>query len=237
VSGGDLYIAHRGVIMSDRNFPSPPFTSIAASVDPRYRMPWEIEVNKLGIRYVSEDADLDTLERAQTNQPGMACWVIWDQEIYDKAPPLFRSLTKEQQSSAFSRHPMFARGDTIEEVARKMALPPAALAATVKSYNQAVANKSDPKFGRTHMPLPLSKPPFYAVECLGSSVFGHAGLDIDGSLRVQTAEKQPIKNLYAAGEITGGWHCSGDVVVNGCMVTPALTFGRLLGEKLLKFRT
>jgi len=235
VSGGDMFICHRGVIMSDRNYPAPVFTSIASMVDPRYRMPWEVEVNRNGERYIAEDADLDTLERAQTKQPGMAAFFIWDQEIYDKAPPLFRNLTPEQQQQAFDLHPMFARAQTIEELARKLSLPPEKLAATIAAYNKSVAAKSDAPLGRKHMPLPVVKAPFYGVETLGSALFGHAGLDIDGDLRVIRPDRSPVANLYAAGEVTGGWHNSGDVVVNGCMVTPAITFGRILGQRMLKF--
>jgi fumarate reductase flavoprotein subunit len=96
VSGGDLYIAHRGAILTDRNFPSPTLTN--AAMDSRRRLPWEIEVNASGARYVAEDADIDTLERALTDQPGMGAWLIWDQEIYDKAPPLMGRISKEQQT-------------------------------------------------------------------------------------------------------------------------------------------
>ncbi len=234
VSGGDMYITHRGVIMTDRNYPAPVFASIASSLDPRYRMPWEIEVNRNGERFIAEDADLDRLERAQTVQPGMSSILVWDQEIYDKAPPIFPAMAKEQQNLAFETQSFYAKGGTLEEVARKLGIPAAALTRTVSEYNASVAAKSD-RLGRKHLPLPIAKPPFYAVECLGSSLFGHAGLDIDGDLRVITADRKPIKNLYAAGEVTGGWHNSGDVVVNGCMVTPAITFGRLLGARLLPF--
>ena len=232
VSGGDLYIAHRGAILTDRNWPSPDFAR--AAMDSRRRQPWEIEVNANGQRYVAEDADIDTLERAMTDQPGMGAWLLWDQEIYDKAPPLISRLTKEQQMSAFnSGHPMFARADSLEELARRMNLPPANLAQTVKAYNAGVEAKSD-AFGRKHMPMVIAKAPYYIVETRGTGVFSHAGLDVDGQLRVVTPEKKPIKNLYAAGEVIGGWQCAGDVVVNGCMVTPAVTFGRLLGQKMLK---
>jgi fumarate reductase flavoprotein subunit len=58
-------------------------------------------------------------------------------------------------------------------------------------------------------------------------------LDVDKQLRVVTPDKRPIGNLYAAGEVIGGWQCAGDVVVNGCMVTPAVTFGKLLGQRML----
>lgn len=231
VIGGDLYIAHRGAILEDRDYPSPVLAT--AVMDPDRRMPWEIEVNVHGERYVAEDADINTLERALTNQPEMAAWVIWDQEIYDKAPPLIPRLPKEQQLKHFTNgHPMFARADTLEEIARRMNLPASKLAATVKAYNEAVAKKSDP-LGRKHMPLPIVKPPFYAIETHGSSVFSYAGLDVDRNLQVVTADKRPIGNLYAVGEVIGGWQCAGDVVVNGCMVTPAVTFGRLLGQRML----
>jgi fumarate reductase flavoprotein subunit len=232
VSGGDMYISHRGAILADRDYPSP--REASASMDSRRRQPWEIEVNLLGKRYMAEDADIDTIERGQTEQPDMAAIVVWDQTIYDKAPPLIRGLTLEQQQARFSNgHTMFAKGDTIEEVARRLNIPPAALVETVKVYNKSVETGSDP-FGRKHMPLPVINGPFYAVETHGTGVFSHAGIDINGQLQVITKEKRPIPNLYAAGEVTGGWQCAGDVVVNGCMVTPAVTFGRMLGEKMLK---
>ncbi len=80
---------------------------------------------------------------------------------------------------------------------------------------------------------PIVQAPFYMVETYTSGVYSYAGLDVNAKLQVVTAEKKPIANLYAAGEVIGGWQCSGDVVVNGCMVTPAVTFGRMLGEGLV----
>ncbi len=232
IKGADLAIFHRGVVFTDRAFPSPVLTQIAA--DPRYRMPWEIEVNKNGVRYIAEDADLDRLERAQSDQPGMAAWVIFDQEIFDKAPPLMQHMTTEQQVKALHFQPLMAYADTIEALAAKMNLPADTLAQTVKSYNASVASQNDP-LGRKYMPLPIAKAPFYAIECLGSAVFGHSGLAIDDKLRVIREDGSPIPNLYAAGEITGGWTVCGDVVINGGSVTPAITFGRLLGDRMLKF--
>jgi len=234
VRGGEFYIAHRGVVFTDRAWPAPVFTTL--SVDPRHRLPWEIEVNQNGLRYVREDSDVDTLERAQTAQPGMAAWTIFDQTILDKAPSIMPSKTRDEQNAAFDLHPLFARANTVEELAVRMGLPPAALRATVDAYNAAVASGNDPAFGRQHLPLPIATAPFYAIECRGSSIFGHAGLAVDPQMRVVRPDGRPIENLFAAGEVTGGWTTAGDVVVNGCMVTPALTFGRMLGQSLLKFQ-
>ena len=233
VKGGEMAIIARGSVLTDRAYPAPEWTTIL--VDPRARPPWEMEVNRLGVRYVAEDADIDTLERAQTEQPGMSAFHIFDQEIFDKAPPLMRHQSKEQQISALAFHPLMGQGDTLEALAVKMGLPPKALVQTVKTYNDAVASQNDTAFGRKHMPLPIAKPPFYAIECLGSTVIGHAGLAIDDKLRVIRADGSPIPNLYAAGEVTGAWTTCGDVVIAGGLVTPAITFGRLLGQSMLQF--
>jgi fumarate reductase flavoprotein subunit len=165
----------------------------------------------------------------------MAAWTIFDQEILDKAPSIMPAKSRDEQNSAFELHPLMARANTLEELAARMGLPLAALRRTVDNYNASVARGNDPEFGREHMPLPIAKAPFYAIECRGSSVFGHAGLAVDAQMRVVRPDGTPVKNLYAAGEVTGGWTTAGDVVVNGCMVTPALTFGRMLGQSILKF--
>jgi fumarate reductase flavoprotein subunit len=233
VRGGEFYIAHRGVVFTDRAWPAPVYTTLV--VDPRHRLPWEIEVNQLGLRYVREDSDVDVLERAQTLQPAMAAWTVFDQAILEQAPSIMPNKSREEIASAFEMHPLFARANSLAELAARMALPPAALQRTVTDYNAAVANRKDPLFGREHMPLPIVQPPFYAIECRGSSIFGHAGLAVDAGLRVIRSDGSPVPNLYAAGEVTGGWTTAGDVVVNGCMVTPAITFGRLLGKSMLKF--
>ena len=59
------------------------------------------------------------------------------------------------------------------------------------------------------------------------------GLTVDAQLRVTRANGRPIPNLYAVGEIIGGGATMGKAYTNGMMVTPALTFGRLLGSKIL----
>lgn len=230
VSGGSYFIGHPGSILRDRGYPSPVVGR--ANLDPRRRAPWEVLVNAHGERFVREDTpDIDRYERLLTDAPNMAGWAIWDQRIYDQAPPLL-SGDRAEQEKRFAGHMMYARADTLEEAARRMGLPAERVVATVADFNKGQAGGSD-RFGRQHMPLPISQGPFYIVETYTSGVFSYAGLDVNERLQVVTAEKKPIPNLYAAGEVIGGWQCAGDVVVNGCMVTPAITFGRLLGERML----
>jgi len=46
------------------------------------------------------------------------------------------------------------------------------------------------------------------------------------------ARGEPIRNLHAAGELLGAGQLMGQSFVGGMMVTPAMTFGRLLGQRL-----
>jgi succinate dehydrogenase/fumarate reductase flavoprotein subunit len=41
-----------------------------------------------------------------------------------------------------------------------------------------------------------------------------------------------VPNLYAIGEVIGAGATSGAAYTNGMLVTPAITFGRLLGARL-----
>lgn len=230
ISGGDMFIAAPGNILPSRDFPQRPMARAAMAA--RRRAPWEVYVNASGSRFVAEDADTNTLERAHTEQPRMCTYVVFDQRIFDTAPPLI-SLPKAEQIRLFdSGHTMMSRGATLEEAARKAGLPPARLAETVAAYNKGQASGAD-ALGRKHMPAPVSQGPFYVVETYASSLMTWAGVDINKDLQVVDAQKKPIPNLYAAGENTGVWQCSGDVIVNGCGVTPAITLARLLGSRML----
>jgi fumarate reductase flavoprotein subunit len=45
----------------------------------------------------------------------------------------------------------------------------------------------------------------------------------------------PVPGIYIAGELLGAGQLMGSAFCGGMMGTPALTFGRLLGDRLLKF--
>jgi fumarate reductase flavoprotein subunit len=85
------------------------------------------------------------------------------------------------------------------------------------------------------MPTPIGRPPFYAIRNQGCSVTSSVGLAVDAGLRVIRRDGRPIDGLYAGGEILGAAQLQGNSFVGGMMAMPALTFGKLLGEKLLNF--
>ena len=103
---------------------------------------------------------------------------------------------------------------------------------TVADFNQKIKSKQADSFGRLHRPLPIEEGPFYSVRMSGWSLCSFAGLGVNENFEVIKASGEPIKNLYAIGEVIGFGATSGNAYVNGMGVTPALTYGRLLGQRI-----
>jgi fumarate reductase flavoprotein subunit len=200
---------------------------------PGMRQPWEIFVNSKAERFMAEDnASPDWRERALMGQDDWACWCIYDQAILDASTPYFL-WPADKVARAFATHPDYRKADTLDELASLTGLPAAALKATVARYNAGQAAGSD-AFGRKYMPAPIGAGPFYAVKLYAISVVSFAGVTVDTQLRVLDAKKQPIKNLYAVGEMLG-MGIFGNAYLGGSSVSGALTLGRLLGAKLLSW--
>lgn len=232
IRGGDKYAALVGAILAGDNFPSP--GSAFASLNPTLRQPWEILVNSNGERFVQEDhPSIDHIEHLAAQQPGHRHWAIFDQQILDSAPPLVQDWTTQQVVEACNSHPMFSRADTLGQLAVHTGVNPRRLIDTVAAYNDARDREVADPMGLEHRPLPIAKPPFYAVRMQGWTLISFAGLGVDGRLRVTADDGRPIPNLYAVGEVIGAGATSGKAYTNGMLVTPALTFGKLLGEQIL----
>jgi fumarate reductase flavoprotein subunit len=65
-----------------------------------------------------------------------------------------------------------------------------------------------------------------------SSLISFGGLCVNKDLQVIDNQGNPIKGLYAAGEALGAAATSGNAFCGGMLITPALSFGRMLGRKL-----
>ncbi|WP_226631958.1 FAD-dependent oxidoreductase [Novosphingobium profundi] len=203
---------------------------IHSMVAPSMRAPWEINVNMQAQRFMREDLPSpDGRERALRAQPGQAFWTIYDARIRAEAPPLFR-WEPEKVARAFAQSPDFVEAASVSELAAKCGLDAATLEATIAAYNEGQQSGED-AFGREHMPCPIAQAPFYAVRHVSTSVVTWGGITVDGELRVTDADGAPIPGLYAAGEVLG-MGVFGAVFLGGSTMSSALTFGRLLGERL-----
>ena len=132
-----------------------------------------------------------------------------------------------------------ARAGSIQELAHKLGIDPAALAATVDSFNaEAHEGKYDPRHldGRSTRELDppksnwairLDAPPFVAFTVTGGITYTYGGLKIDTQARVLNMEDEPIRGLFAAGEIVGGIFCHNSLRAAGLM--HGAVFGRIAG--------
>ena len=123
--------------------------------------------------------------------------------------------------------------NTLEELADAFGIKKDAFLAEVKRFNGFVANNKDEDFGRIltfNKGLNVSKPPFYGIEVCSKIHHTMGGVMINEDAQVISATThQPIKGLYAGGEVAGGVH--GASRLGTVAVIDALTFGMIAGEK------
>jgi fumarate reductase flavoprotein subunit len=218
-------------ILADTEVPSPLLVRLTS--DPATRQPWEIWVNVRGERFVREDTNsYDEREKSLLTQTAERCWIVFDDQILKESPSMCRQWSKEELVDAFGSYPTFTKADSLAALAAATGIDRAGLEATIGAYNVAQKNGVD-KLGRKHMPRPIATAPFYAVRMQGYYLLNTVGVGVDTSLRVLDRDDKPIANLYAAGEMLGMAAFQGQSYCGGMSVTPALTFGRLLGQKLL----
>jgi fumarate reductase flavoprotein subunit len=229
----DLYLPSLGGLESE------PGSGVASDwkqlwanvVSPIRRPPREIYVNVRGERFIAEDeTSNDRRERAVRAQPEQKFWVVFDDRALPGDPFIMQWDEVETRRRAKEGKFIWAAA-TLEELAHKAGIDPERLAASARTYNEAVRQGSDP-LGRKKLDFPLEQPPFYAILTHGCSFITFAGLAVDGELRVLDESGEPIPGLYAAGEILGNAALGGDAFCGGMAVTPALSFGRLLGRRL-----
>ncbi len=229
----EKYLTNFGILLATSTIPS---TKLATTIfHPQQRQPWEIYVNTSGKRFVREDVpSVDAREQALHFQPHLRHWVVFDQTVLDKAPPMLEGWTRDDLVSALKGPDAnFFRSETIQGLAKAIGVPEKALADTVEGYNYGVHTGND-FFGRKHLPTKLQQAPYYAIQHQGTSITSTAGIAVNEALQVIRRDKSAIPNLYAAGEILGSGATQGQAFCGGMMVTPALTFGRLLGERMIR---
>ena len=233
--GAHNYLSNFGVVLESETYPAKVFGR--ANTYPEQRMPWEIYVNARGVRFVAEDEpSVDMREHALLKQPGLRYWIVFDDAIFKAAPPLLYDRSREEIAALFGRHPMFFVADSLSALAEATGVDGAALTATVAAYNAGVAAGRD-ELGRRNLPAPIAVPPFYAVRQQGTSVTSTVGLTVNDRLQVVRSDGTAVPGLTAAGEILGSGQLMGRSFCGGMMGTPALTFGRLLGQRLLQWVT
>ncbi|HIT68966.1 MAG TPA: FAD-dependent oxidoreductase [Candidatus Aphodomonas merdavium] len=130
-----------------------------------------------------------------------------------------------------SEGPLFAHGETVEEVAAIAGIDADALKATIERYNGFVAAGVDEDFGRPAEFLTAqisAEGPYYIVEQKPRFATTLGGVCTTDDFEIINEAGEVIPGLFAAGELIGG--VQGDDSPPGSNVGWALTSGRMAGE-------
>lgn len=170
-----------------------------------------IYVNRDGKRYVNELASLGELTDTTVAQPGHIAYIVMDAKAWkeyvnksleDRLVPDEASLMKWTKI-VNNGHPVMAVADDLKKAAEVMGVNPEGLAATVKSWNDMVANGKDTQFGRKIVGG-LGEGPFYIVEQKVRYQTTLGGLRAGEGMRILDKNGKPIEGLYGAGCVVGG---------------------------------
>ena len=120
--------------------------------------------------------------------------------------------------------------DRLEELGAAYEIPADEFMATVERHNDHVEEGIDREFGREVLPnaAPIAEPPFYGMRLWPKVHFTMGGVQINSRAQVINLDQEPVKGLYAAGEVTGGVH--GACRLGSCAITECLVFGRIAGK-------
>jgi len=184
-------------------------------------MEYTIIVNKKAERFINEGAWTEPITEETLRQPGAVAFLIFDSAIRERS-----EVATTLESVIPDKYVI--KDDTIRGLAEKLGLDPEALESTIEDYNTCCETGEDP-FGKTKEQLiPIKVPPFYAIKADPLPVITTGGVLTNTRAQVLNAFKEPIKRLYAAGEVTGGKV----VGYPGCgsSITECIVFGRIAGR-------
>ena len=181
-----------------------------------------------------EHPSVHHLELELLRQKGHRHWAIFDSNILENSPPMIPDWNSDRILREAQKSKMFVSAMELDTLAFRAGLNPLKLKKTVEIYNAHLTSKLEDPFGRKFRPAAIHKPPFYAIQMQGWTLVSFAGLAVNERLEVIDIAGQAVPNLFALGEVIGAGATSGKSYVNGMLVTPAITFGRVLGSSLFQ---
>lgn len=120
------------------------------------------------------------------------------------------------------------KADTIEELARLIGRPEAALVEALRAYNAAAQGELPCPFGRDTASMRPLQGPFYAAELVPGVICSTGGGERNGKAQVIGQDGAPITGLYEAGELGSIFS---NLYQNGAFLTEAMIFGRIAGRE------
>ncbi len=199
------------------------------------RTPREIYINENGERFMNEhDLTVDERERIVLQQPNQRFYVVFDEKSLQDGPCIVVQWDAAKFKKESLKEKCCWQANSIEALAKKIKVPEKNLVTAIGNFNNGVALQNDSSFGRSVLNHTITQPPFYALLVYAYSLISFGGIRVDENLNVMCTDGTIIKNLYAAGEVLGAGATSGNSFCGGMLLTPAISFGKWLGETLLQ---
>lgn len=171
------------------------------------------------------------------------CFAIFDESTRTRGPLVsgatwkfgwfgwFGGYTPSRDNTKEIEKGWILKGETIADLAAKLAVKAADLEATLAGYNQHCKNKVDPDYGRpARSLLPLEKPPYYAVKLYPATFNTQGGPRRNALCQVVDPFNRPIPRLFSGGELGSFW---GWMYNGGGNNAEALCTGRIAGRNVL----
>jgi tricarballylate dehydrogenase len=208
-TGGHWQSGHMSPIDAQApDFETPQHADGRGNTQSRYDYPFGISVNALGLRFFDEGEAQHSYTYAKTGravlaQPGAQAWQIYDQTgIKQHRYPHHKATFEEAQD--------------IAGLARKIGLAPEVLVHTVEEFNAACSRdvafdptRPDGKrteglaIPKSNWAVPIETPPFRAYPVTCGITFTFGGLKVNTRAQVLNTLQEPMKGLYASGDILG----------------------------------
>jgi len=208
-TGGQWQSAHMSPIDAHApDFETPQHADGHGNTQSRYDYPFGISVNALGLRFFDEGEAQHSYTYAKTGrtilaQPGAVAW-----QIYDSTGIAQHRYPHHKAS--------FEEAADISALARKIGLAPEVLVHTIEEFNAACRDElafdpTQPDGKKTHgLAIPKSNwanrienPPYRAYPVTCGITFTFGGVKINPKAQVLNSLHEPIKGLYASGDILG----------------------------------
>ena len=216
--------------------------------------PW-LKVNKDGRRFMNESGTYENILHADEYQKDHCHYSIFDSnwpkyaEAFKMhgcsrlfpfengaAPNRLWKVILDKQLPKLVEDGYVMKADTIEELAEKLGLPPAALKASVERNNELVRLGEDLDYGKeAHRLSPVDKAPFYGAKNTGWLLCTMDGIQIDTNMNAIDTEGNPIPGLYVIGNDSGCYFANEyPNLATGMACGRTVTFGRRVGQLLAK---
>lgn len=216
--------------------------------------PNEIIVDNYGKRYADERRvtqnpsryhfykEAVAFDSINLNYSRIPSWLIFDENLRMRAPIVRLRLTKILNIPwSFDNIDAIKKGwilksDSIKGLAMQIKkhsenrglMNPSIFSDTIRTFNNFCKNGKDTEFERDKSTLePIEKPPFYALPLYAGGPNTKGGLMVGPERRVLDWEGNPIKRLFAVGEICSVFQFAYQA---GGNLSECIAFGRIAGK-------